>query len=764
MANSKKKKTTKTKAKAKPTRAKAKPTRSTRKPKAQVAVELVFSGRKDEELPDAAVFRLSASGKPVERLAGLSRNKLAIDRAWAEAGDLIAVGPDLPLEELREEQLLKARLSRSFSKFEQEPRLVIPDGTWRLWPVFQICLHGTARACHWWFPLPHPLPLPELIPRTLPKLEAARAVTEPRVAKLQPARTELAASALPMPWPPLPPYHCHPICDGVVEVYERRCCCPIWIILDELLERLPEIVDDPIPGPGPDPGPLRSTLKHRLGRGLADPAPVAPRLAEDYRALKSMPREQAVEYVEARPYLWPIACTCSLRKLGETALRVGGDFDFCFKAFPEPLIYPYKRCRRTYAYKVKQHHESGWVYIYDGLARNEYFTASEHAELRSWDRRARACHDPGPDIDHDGDFVALDKIGGTSSHLLVSPVQSAVDGLNQALSANCGLSFPPGESGPNNRPWAKTLHLRLKISAGLEAKGAEFYRISVARADASGNPTGDWRFLNDAVSWQYYEYDPTLDKTFIKAESLGPKTAGSAPDVVEALYTIPYDNDREWRGVQFHHRWDTTEETGELGAISDRFLIRVEIFDAAGNRLKPNGATGAGTATGFDFLRLSSETEGTNVDYAALVHGFWADNRPCVGDIKDLRFGGVQEDDCLFLTGKGSDGVAVGFCAGHYGGPPGETFMKNYSLTWKKGLHGPSGSFETGTQNHPDPFADVSTASASKTIDQLLGPTDKKCTFAVNLHVYPKHFDGNTLIRDYEAHDVASFALEKKGN
>jgi hypothetical protein len=116
------------------------------------------------------------------------------------------------------------------------------------------------------------------------------------------------------------------------------------------------------------------------------------------------------------------------------------------------------------------------------------------------------------------------------------------------------------------------------------------------------------------------------------------------------------------------------------------------------------------------------------------------------------------------LTGKGSDGVAVGFCAGHYGGPAGETFMKSYSLTWKKGLNGPSGSFETGDQNHPDPFADVSTASTSKTIEQLLGPADKKCTFAVNLHVYPKHFDGNTLIRDYEAHDVASFALEKKGN
>jgi hypothetical protein len=88
--------------------------------------------------------------------------------------------------------------------------------------------------------------------------------------------------------------------------------------------------------------------------------------------------------------------------------------------------------------------------------------------------------------------------------------------------------------------------------------------------------------------------------------------------------------------------------------------------------------------------------------------------------------------------------------------------MASYSLTWQRGLNGPSGWFASGT-------ADVGESgvqeSNPQTISQLLGaypphfPAHTRCTFSVHLHVVAKHFTGSGRIDWYDYHETASFAV-----
>jgi hypothetical protein len=149
------------------------------------------------------------------------------------------------------------------------------------------------------------------------------------------------------------------------------------------------------------------------------------------------------------------------------------------------------------------------------------------------------------------------------------------------------------------------------------------------------------------------------------------------------------------------------------------------------------------------------------VPYAALVHGFWLDNRPCVADIADLRKDGIANDqECQFMSGDVGTLFSVGFVAGHYGQPAGGTgtFMSSYTIWWHRGLNGPSATMESGNTNHPSPLSTTPVSSTSVSFGSLLG--HQKCTFAVNLAVYPKHTNGIGTLSGYAAHDQAAFALD----
>ena len=61
------------------------------------------------------------------------------------------------------------------------------------------------------------------------------------------------------------------------------------------------------------------------------------------------------------------------------------------------------------------------------------------------------------------------------------------------------------------------------------------------------------------------------------------------------MFKVPYwssPNHRYLSG-KFHQVWNTPQTKFPDG----KYLLVIEVFDAAGNRIKPNGAAGPGSAT-----------------------------------------------------------------------------------------------------------------------------------------------------------------------
>ncbi|HEX6067886.1 MAG TPA: hypothetical protein VFZ05_03715, partial [Nitrososphaera sp.] len=404
-------------------------------------------------------------------------------------------------------------------------------------------------------------------------------------------------------------------------------------------------------------------------------------------------------------------------------------------------------CRITYYYKVRQWQNNQWVYIYDGSTTNDYFKASDDAHLRTW--KGLAC-DPGSEVPGDGNFVMLENIGAIPSWKLVSPLQDSEYGLS---SAN------PGDGLVNHnytgQPWGQTLSFRLKITEGMKAIGAKYYRVSLAKANSFGDPIGVPQPLTDPVAWRRWKWVGTQLQT--EAVALGPSVVGSN----SGLYLIPYEADAPdggWLWFQFHQSWNTTK------GDNAKYLIVVEVFDAAGNKIKPQGSAGTGTEKPFTFRRWSSEALTDAVNYAALAHMFHADNIACYGDIVDLRKNGMPStEECQFIQGCENDNFAVGFYAFHA-----NKFMASYRLWYHRGLNGPDVNLETGTTNAPAGIPPVPSPldssnakqSNSATFGDMLG-THQKCSFSIELRVYPKHTNGFGIIHGYGDSDTAAVALEK---
>jgi hypothetical protein len=344
----------------------------------------------------------------------------------------------------------------------------------------------------------------------------------------------------------------------------------------------------------------------------------------------------------------------------------------------------------------------------------------------------------------------LENIGAIPSWKLDSPSQDSEFGLS---SANAGDGLV--NHNYTGQPWGQTLSFRLKFTEGMKGLGAKYYKVSLAKANSSGDPIGAPQPLTDPVAWRRWKWvGPQLQT---EAVALGPNVVGSNT----GLYLIPYESDAPdggWLWFQFHQSWNTTQ--GE----NAKYLIVVEVFDAAGNRLRPQGSVGAGAEKPFTFRRWSSETMTDAVNFAALVHMFHADNISCYGDIVDLRKNGAPStEECQFIQACTTDNFSVGFYAFHA-----KNFMASYRLWYHRGLNGPDVNLETGTTNAPAGIPPVPSPldssnakqSNSKTFGEMLGP-HQKCSFSIELRVYPKHTNGFGIILGYGASDTAAVALEK---
>ena len=742
-------------------------------------VPVSFVGlNKGDEVPSAALFRTDSNGMPTEKLARIAEGVLDIN-AGRLKGAHLAIGPDVDdIKGIDPATLLRYRGDQVLEDWLQRG-IFIPADRWPVLLREVICVSGRVRKCRpWWYDL-------VFVAAAQPKLGVQRLSLPARVGDLSTANIHL-------------PFRCLPLCDGIVEVFERVCCCH-HIIYDDLIDRLREVleripieIDFPVP-PEPDPGPLGPIGIERAASFARRAAPILGRVARaaggiagrtarvreatasttvserifhDYQALLRLPRQDVEAYVLARPYLTAYVCSCAIRKVGQAFIAPGGTFDFCYWRPRRP--FSHSHCFTTFAYRVKQQIGGVWVTVYDGVAGHDYFAQGEEADLHTSNSQARPCGD-GPEPPDPGEglpFVMLEHVTGAGTHHFNFPVQSALSQVG-ALAVNSGLyDF----AGVPDCPWASGLGLRLWVSPSLEGT-VVYYRFKVVAVNAAGAAVGTPDILDAPVAWSRFVTVPGDVVTTSTGLAANPADVGGQ----EGLFTVPYwSGGMNWLSGQYHQTWNTTDQA------DGNYLLVLELFGPGGARIKPNGAPAGdpGAARAFQFRRWEAPGDTANVPFADCAHVFRINNTHVVGDIVDLRKDHIASgDECQFMSGPGATTFSAGFRAYHEdgvttGGGPGDTnsFMRAYSLTWQRGLNGPSGTVEAGTADKGELAVAESNALAFSYLlgpfpnpspPPLLFPAQTRCTFSIHLHVDAKHHNGGSFIDAYDYHETASFALEQ---
>lgn len=682
--------------------------------------------------PSIAVFSVDATGKALKRIGAVEGGKLEVAADWHDLG-IVALGPNRDPAEVPLECLVPFRIDTILEHWKEHGLILGPE----LWGKFFwefVCVSGTAHKCRpWWWD-------------RFPSIDLRRSIA-------------LLGSLGPVEPLPIFPYRCLPLCDGIVEVFVRECCCrrPIW---PDLLDRLREIIhviplpNPPIPwppGPGPDPTPplARRLVIQRSAGPVPDSGP-SERLYNVYRTLSTLSQVEAEAYVEKHPFLWGFLCTCTARKVGETPLQPGGRISLCFLR-PRGLRPVGTVCHRSFAVRIRQLIQGQWVTVYDGPAAHDWFSEGEEIDVSTWNWRAQVCGS-GPGTPPPGGalpFVLLEYVTGTGSRHFNFPTQNGVSQV-APLAANSGL-FGTGYA--SDCPWGGSLGLRLWFSPGLEPI-ARYYRLTVAPVSDAGTVSGPPTILDAPVSWQRFVNVGGNWAVASELLSADPTTVNGEV----GLAKIPYwSGGKYWLAGQYHQLWNTA-----LFAHG-KYLLSVEVFDAAGAQIKPNGATGPGTAAAFQFRRWTDPLATGNVPFADLAHVLWTDNEPVHGKIEDIRRNGFQNTaECQFITGPADTLISIGFRAYHPRGvsDPTNTFLASYALTWARGLGGPTGTLETGTSDVGEPPAPAHPSNA-ESVGTLLGahPAQQRCTFATHLHVVAKHWNGGSRLQAYDYHETASFAL-----
>lgn len=691
----------------------------------------------------------------------------------------------------------EASVSYRGSEFKAQIKdgtLALAEGIWTGFIPHWVCVHGSVQACWrrpWWFDSIF----------TAATTVAGRATTRARALSLSVApAVSLAATLQDRIVPSLNdliywPYRCAPVCLGSVEVYRRSCCC--WPIifndsriddlirdLDIYVERLPKLPPPKLGFPPPPPPPFDPlTTPFFKGGGLNE---FALNATNDLHLLRSLPRDQAAHYINGRAYLFHRLCLCGQPvKVGSGTIQPSGSFNICWR---EHLHLLQPNCYEQYAYVVKQTIGGSTHTIYDGLAAGAWFAAGDQAVLTSYNGLAFTCNETGTG---DGNaYVFLDLIGDTESHELTTPASTGWDRV-AAPGPTSGLLFPnvgPGASHLRNLGGAVELTFKFSLGMRHPSVGAHYYRVSISRADANGNPTGPRYFYGDGLAWQ------KVVGADIVPESLGPVNPALVGGVAN-LYRIPY-SDEPWVGsVRYHALINTLSNTPgfnlnfppatDLLSAAVNHLITIEVFNAAGERLRPVGTPasvqpGTELARPFNFRRWfqpggSVGDDTSEVAYAALTHLFCWDNRPPVADITQLVMDGIASlEECQFLQGPGSSTFAIEYRA--Y--VPDQRFQFSHGIGWLRGLNASAANGGLGTlptllsPNNVGVPPAAAVNSGSNTFALMLRhiepnpPPDPptvtvlpRCSFAVTLTTYAKTTNGESFHYPH-AQETAAFALQ----
>jgi hypothetical protein len=675
-----------------------------------------------------------------------------------------------------------------FGALAQDGTIALAEGTWSKFLISWECVSGRVQVCRrrpWWFDrliAAATAPVVESATGVMSRAFAAVGSTSASVVeRVQPSVNDLLI------WP----YRCYTVCLGTVEVYRRRCCCwPIvvddWRIpdlirdLENIVEQLPKVPPKFPPPPPPPIDPLATPIFK--GGALNE---LALNAANDLRVLRSLPRDQAAQYISSRLYLLRTLCSCgSPVKVATGTIQPDGTFNICWL---EPLRLIVANCHDEYAYVVKQTIGGTSTTIYDGVTAGIWFHAGDDAVLSSYNGRAFDCSQTGTG---DGTaYVYLDLVGDTESHLLTTPASTGWDRV-AAPGPTSGLLFPTPTTLGHLRNLGRSIELTFNFSEGMKdpAIGAKYYRVSISRADPFGNPVGPRYYYgqglhpaSDGLTWQKAVI--TMTGIDIVPETLGPVSVGTQ----NHLYRIPFDSDADWTGSVRYHALIYTLNTSlnvpdaaDLASAASNHLVTLEVFNAAGERLRPlgvpaSGESGVELTKAFKFRRWfqaggSVGDDTVEVPFAALTHLFCWDNRAPEADITRLVENGVASDEeCQFLVEPGSSTFGIEYRA--Y--VPDERFQRLHRIRWVRGLNGSAANGGVGSLPTPlsptnvgkPPAAPVN--SGTNTFEQMLTRINpdlsttvlERCSFAVTLTTFSKTTDGEDFDYPWDQ-ETAAFALQ----
>ncbi len=731
---------------------------------------ILVGAQPHEQTPSIAVHAVDARGRIGAKIAVVRDRELNLP---ADHSPVIAFGPDVEgPTKLDPKGFAIVRVADQLPNWERNNEILLPANWWRGWLGFEICVSGHTYRC---FPF-------------ILEAAALRSIALGAQRRIFPER-------------------CESLCDATVEVWKSVTCCWPLLITDvpKVIANLSAFLHaNPVMFPRiPSPGPVERSLANRVDAALAVgkvSSTFVPEttLATHLLALERMTPQDAVAYVENYPCLWPFWCHTTREYLGETKVNPDGSFSFCYRYYPFFLF----NCRTSYFYKVKQFVNGVWQVIYDGAAAHQYFNADDVANLYA--QTGQLCYQP-PVLP--AGTATLQQIGfypawDFNSHWVPTPTSGPNAGVDQTQTGDGVMAPLPQNAGlglADGAPWTSTIHIMLNFDPGLKSVAAVYYRLSVVQADpsGSGHPIAGAtpQPIANAVAWNYQDDSvfPPVTQTL---------TLGPAALPTPGLFLIPYAGDRNWYGNAdgtgfFHQTLNTAllpnAIVGAPGKGNGQYLLMLELFNGAGQRLVP---TGTGTEPGdvdadFTFVRLIAPPPvippaltDSIVKLPSLAHVIWVDNRPVVAKILNFQSSaGTQV--CQTLTAVASAEFSVGYQAYHAvmcdgpGSPvPATTFISNYFMTWEKGLGGGSGHLVEANENLvpnniPPPLLNaptncppgsvsVSTGAAdnplapSNTFGNLLG-SDTFCAFSIQISVQPKHTNGFVTLSP--VWDVAAVAL-----
>jgi hypothetical protein len=499
-----------------------------------------------------------------------------------------------------------------------------------------------------------------------------------------------------------------PVCNATVEVYEVD---PIWIILPKLpksiIDRLREIIINPIPLPDPPPDPLPGPFPGPFppdpGPGpdpfFANPAPVIPKRFAETSAARPLLRDEAVGSLDS------LKSATTL----QFAARTASDLDFRRALLDHVdlirpifcLFFPgfftmrlvatahtddcghfhtffFKGCNNhdtpDLYFKVKQHFLFFDITIYAPTPVPCYtwwnYQCGSEVTLYTHHPLAHTCP-PCPPVVAGDNWVLFVAIGQTSMNAIYGDSSALQGSTNET---NRGLT-------KTGAPFGGILRPELLFDNSLrESLGVKYYRLFWRRVGGS-----EFQMLDDVV--RHYTYD-VGGHPVSALYKLGPLSPPDAP--AANLYEIPpaLPPQGVWGPViaptdYQNGVFNTTlpapgitydANGGEIGTdVSGKFEIRLELFDTAGNPVNiaalgihyfvPDVDDLTGTITTVDAATLGLVSGNSMI---VTVH---VDNNPTFAEIDAPTIGAISADPCCGVLGfSPGDSVTLPWRAKHKNG------------------------------------------------------------------------------------------------